>query len=60
MDHQEATRTTVKPQRRCAVYPLPLEDGFVGQLVLPLDLSAAEAARLQQVISALVVPWRAG
>ncbi len=59
MDHQEA-RTTVKPQRRCAVYPLPLEDGFMAQLVLPLDLSAAESARLQQVISALVVPWRAG
>lgn len=58
--HTPAPQAPVKPPRRWAAYPLPLEDGFLAQVVLPLDLSAAEAARLQRFIAALVVPWRAG
>ena len=48
----------VKPPRRTAVYPFPL-DGFMAQLVIPLDLGQAEAARLQAFIASLVVPWSA-
>lgn len=49
---------TLKPPRRCAAFPVPLEDGFMAQLVIPLDLSANEASRLQELIATLVVPWR--
>ena len=56
--HIPAPQAPVKTPRRCAAYPLPLEDGFLAQVVLPLDLRAAEAARLQQFMAALVVPWR--
>lgn len=58
--HTPAPQAPVKPPRRWAAYPLPLADGFLAQVVLPLDLSATEAARLQQFIAALVVPWRVG
>lgn len=66
IDNEEVRRTglppapqeQVKPPRRWAAYPLPLDDGFMAQVVLPLDLSPSEAKRLQQFIAALVVPWR--
>ena len=52
MSNQE---TPPKP-RRAGVYPLPMA-GFMAQLVIPIDLSEAEAARLSAFIKALVVPW---
>jgi hypothetical protein len=58
MTTNSAPQAPVKPPRRWAAYPLPLEDGFMAQVVLPLDLSAAEAQRLQHFIAALVAPWR--
>jgi hypothetical protein len=56
--HYLATQPPAKPLRRWAAYPLPLEDGFLAQVVLPLDLSPSEARRIQELIATLVVPWR--
>jgi hypothetical protein len=42
------------PQRM--VYDYPLREGFLAQVVLPRDLTTAEAARLYAFIKALALP----
>ena len=51
--------------RKTLAYPVPMQyqdiDGagmFMAQLVLPADLSPAEADRLCAVIQSIVIPWQ--
>jgi hypothetical protein len=45
-------------KRRTLVYPIMLDDGYIGQLVIPADLSADECRRITEFLASLVVPWR--
>jgi hypothetical protein len=49
----------VTAPRRTLVIPVPLEDRFVAQLVLPIDMSRDEMLRLRRILWSLAVPWRA-
>jgi hypothetical protein len=55
--HDEAQRPA-KAHRRTVVYPICLDDGYMGQIVIPYDLNDDESQRLQAFIAALVVPWQ--
>lgn len=57
--HPPAPQAVEKPPRRTLVLPVPLEDKFLAQLVLPLDMSRAEMLRLRRLLWTLAVPWRA-
>ena len=48
---------TPKP-RQTLVFPIQLEDRFMAQLVLPMDMSRTEMLRLRRLLWTLAVPWR--
>lgn len=56
--HIPAPQPPAKPPRRTLVYPVLLDDGYMAQVVIPFDLSAAECQRMTAFLAALVVPWR--
>lgn len=46
----------VAPPRATVVYPVPMERKYMGQLVLPRDLTQAECDRLCEMLKTLVMP----
>lgn len=56
--HIPAPQPPAKPPRRTLAYPVQLDDGYLAQVVIPIDLSAAECKRMTRFLEALVVPWR--
>ena len=57
--HIPAPQPPAKPTRRTLVLPIPLEDGYMSQLLLPADLGRREMLRLRRLLWSLAVPWRA-
>ena len=56
--HHPAPQAPVKPPRHTLCLPIPLDDKYVAQLVIPADLGRREMLRLRRVLWSLAVPWR--
>jgi len=56
--HIPAPQAVEKRPRRALAIPIPLEDRFLAQLVIPADMSRAEMLRLRRVIWTLAAPWK--
>jgi hypothetical protein len=47
---------TLTPQPRSVCHHFPMRPGYLAQVVLPADLTTAEAKRLQDFLMSLVIP----
>ena len=56
--HHPALQAVEKPPRRTLVLPIPLENKFIAQLLIPADMGRGEMLRLRRVLWTLAVPWR--
>jgi hypothetical protein len=57
--HPPAPQPPAKPPRHTLCLPVPLDDKYLAQLVIPADLGRSEMLRLRRVLWSLAVPWRA-
>jgi len=60
MSEQTETPTSAPPvkPRTTLCLPIPLDDKYLAQLVIPADLGRREMLKLRRVLWSLAVPWK--